>query len=195
MTDINVREYNSKAWDKAVERGSEWTIPVSPQAIENARAGIWEIVLTPEKSVPRAWFPVDMQGVDLLCLAGGGGQQGPILAAAGANVTVIDNSPQQLERDQFVAEREDLAIRLVQGDMRDLSHFDDGLRPGRPSMLQPLCAQRAAGLAGSGARFAPRRHAACRFQQPGELHLRSDRWPMRACSKSAIPCPTPIWSA
>ena len=126
MTDINVRDYNSQAWDKAVERGSEWTIPVSPQAIADARAGDWEIVLTPEKSVPRAWFPLDMQGVDLLCLAGGGGQQGPILAAAGANVTVIDNSPQQLERDQFVAEREDLAIRLVQGDMRDLSHFDDG---------------------------------------------------------------------
>ncbi len=125
MTNINIRDYNSKAWDKAVERGSEWSIPVSPQAIEEARAGVWGVVLTPEKSVPRNWFPDQMQGVDLLCLAGGGGQQGPILAAAGANVTVIDNSAQQLEQDQLVAERESLSLRLVQGDMRDLSHFDD----------------------------------------------------------------------
>jgi len=30
------------------------------------------------------------------CLASGGGQQGPVLAAAGAHVTVFDNSPRQL---------------------------------------------------------------------------------------------------
>lgn len=125
MTTINVREYNSRAWDKAVERGSEWTIPVTSEEIAAARAGDWRVILTPEKAVPRAWFPADMQGVELLCLAGGGGQQSPILAAAGANVTVLDNSPEQLARDQLVAEREKLAIELVAGDMRDLSHFAD----------------------------------------------------------------------
>ena len=125
MNKINVREYNAKAWDKAAERGSEWTIPVSPELIAAARARDWQIVLTPEKAVPRTWFPAEMAGVDLLSLAGGGGQQSPILAAAGARVTVLDNSPEQLDRDRFVAEREGLAIELVAGDMRDLSHFED----------------------------------------------------------------------
>jgi SAM-dependent methyltransferase len=61
----------------------------------------------------------------VLCLASGGGQQGPVLAAAGAAVTVFDNSPRQLGRDEEVAIREGLAIRTVLGDMRDLSVFAD----------------------------------------------------------------------
>lgn len=48
-----------------------------------------------------------------------------MLAAAGANATVFDNSPRQLDQDRFVAEREGLDIRLVDGDMRDLSAFAD----------------------------------------------------------------------
>jgi SAM-dependent methyltransferase len=67
-----------------------------------------------------------MNGIDVLCLASGGGQQGPVLAAAGANVTVYDNSPSQLVRDRMVAEREGLALRTVLGDMRDLGAFADG---------------------------------------------------------------------
>jgi len=63
--------------------------------------------------------------IDLLCLAPGGGQQGPILAAAGARVTVLDNSPEQLARDREVAERESLAIATVEGDMAQLSMFGD----------------------------------------------------------------------
>jgi SAM-dependent methyltransferase len=61
----------------------------------------------------------------VLCLASGGGQQGPILAATGARVTVFDNSPAQLERDRQVSEEHDLGIRTVQGDMADLSAFED----------------------------------------------------------------------
>jgi SAM-dependent methyltransferase len=58
-----------------------------------------------------------------LCLASGGGQQGPILAAAGARVTVFDNSPKQLEQDRLVAARDNLEIRTVEGDMADLGVF------------------------------------------------------------------------
>ena len=61
----------------------------------------------------------------MLCLASGGGQQGPILAAAGANVTVFDNSPNQLAQDRLVADREGLTIETVLGDMADLSAFPD----------------------------------------------------------------------
>jgi SAM-dependent methyltransferase len=60
-----------------------------------------------------------------LCLASGGGQQGPILAAAGARVTVYDNSPRQLAQDELVARRDGLNLRTVEGDMRDLSAFSD----------------------------------------------------------------------
>jgi SAM-dependent methyltransferase len=80
-------------------------------------------VLTPRKVVPRSWFPESLQEVDVLCLAGSGGQQAPILAAAGATVTVLDNSPQQLAQDRLVAEREGLELKTVEGDMRDLGAF------------------------------------------------------------------------
>ena len=74
---------------------------------------------------PRDWFPAELTGAAVLCLASGGGQQGPVLAAAGADVTVFDNSPAQLARDEEVAAREGLAIRTVLGDMRDLNAFPD----------------------------------------------------------------------
>jgi SAM-dependent methyltransferase len=121
---MGVRDYNREAWDREVERGNEWTVPVGPDVIEAARQGRWEIVLTETKPVPKDWFP-DLQGADVLCLASGGGQQAPVLAAAGTNVTVLDNSPGQLAQDRLVAEREGLALRTVEGDMADLSVFAD----------------------------------------------------------------------
>jgi SAM-dependent methyltransferase len=119
---MNVREHNRMAWNRQVEQGNRWTIPVSGAEIAAARHGQWEILLTPSRPVPRAWFP-DLEGLDVLCLASGGGQQAPILAAAGARVTVLDNSPRQLAQDRMVAERESLALTTVEGDMADLSTF------------------------------------------------------------------------
>lgn len=120
---MDIRAYNREAWNARVEQGNTWTVPVSSETIAEARAGNWAILLTPTKPVPRGWFPTDLHGVDILCLACGGGQQGPILAAAGANVTVLDNSPRQLEQDRLVALRENLHITTVEGDMADLTHF------------------------------------------------------------------------
>lgn len=116
--------YNRRAWDAASEQGSIWTVPVSPAVVEAARRGEWSIVLTPTKPVPAAWFP-PLAGAQVLCLAAGGGQQGPVLAAAGAQVTVLDLSPAQLAADSAVAERDGLALRTIQGDMADLSPFPD----------------------------------------------------------------------
>jgi SAM-dependent methyltransferase len=122
---VDIREYNRWAWNKQVEQENPWTIPVSEEEVAAARQGKWGILLTPTKPVPRTWFP-DLDRCDVLCLASGGGQQGPILAAAGANVTVFDNSPRQLEQDRLVADRESLAVATVEGDMADLSIFADG---------------------------------------------------------------------
>ncbi|MBE0686111.1 MAG: class I SAM-dependent methyltransferase [Anaerolineaceae bacterium] len=121
---MDVRAYNREAWNKEVEQGNPWTIPVSHEQIQQARIGDWKVVLTPSIPVPENWFP-DIKGKPVLCLASGGGQQGPILAAAGGLVTVLDNSPRQLEKDQLVAERESLDLVTVEGDMRDLSMFSD----------------------------------------------------------------------
>ena len=121
---IDVRAFNREAWNKEVDDGNPWTIPVSAGVIAAARRGDWQIILTPTKPVPNEWFP-KLAGCDVLCLASGGGQQGPILAAAGSNVTVYDNSPKQLAQDRAVAQRENLHIRTVEGDMRDLSIFGD----------------------------------------------------------------------
>ncbi len=119
---MDIRAYNRDAWNRQVESGQNpWTLPVSPEVIAKARQGEWSVLLTEQTPVPRAWFPPDLHGVDILALACGGGQQGPIFAAAGANVTVFDNSPRQLERDQMVATREGLSnLRTVEGDARDL---------------------------------------------------------------------------
>jgi SAM-dependent methyltransferase len=117
--------YNRAAWDREVDNDNEWTRPSSPEVIARARGGDWSVVLIGYQPVPRDWFPAGLAGTAVLCLASGGGQQGPVLAAAGATVTVFDNSPRQLSRDQEVAAREELAIRTVLGDMRDLSVFPD----------------------------------------------------------------------
>ena len=108
-----------------MEKGNRWTVPASVEAIAAARAGQWSIVLTPTKPVPRDWLPA-LAGSRVLCLASGGGQQGPLLAAAGASVVVYDNSPRQLAQDRLVAQREGLAIETVEGDMADLGCFTDG---------------------------------------------------------------------
>lgn len=121
----DILAHNRAAWDRQVTEGDRWTVGVAPEVIEAARNGEWGVVLADTATAPRAWFPDSMTGVKVLCLASGGGQQGPILAATGADVTVFDNSPGQLAQDQAVAEREGLSLKTVQGDMRDLSVFED----------------------------------------------------------------------
>ncbi|MCP4752872.1 MAG: class I SAM-dependent methyltransferase [Proteobacteria bacterium] len=125
MENEEIVEFNRTAWNRQVELKNQWTVPVDREVIRAARKGEWDVLLTPGISVPREWFP-PLSGCGVLCLASGGGQQGPVLAAAGADVVVLDNSPRQLERDRVVAGRESLNIETVQGDMADLSMFSGG---------------------------------------------------------------------
>jgi SAM-dependent methyltransferase len=123
-TYAEILNYNKAAWNRQVENGNEWTIPVTEDAIKKARLGDFQILLTPSIPVPKTWLPI-LNGSQVLCLASGGGQQGPLLAAAGAMVTVLDNSPRQLAMDRLVADRESLNLQTVEGDMSDLSKFAD----------------------------------------------------------------------
>lgn len=120
---MDIRSYNREAWNREVECGeSRWTKPVGSEVIAKARMGEFNIVLTENIPVPHGWFP-PLKGANVLCLASGGGQQGPVLAAAAANVTVFDNSPAQLKQDQLVAQRDGLNLKTVEGDAADLSVF------------------------------------------------------------------------
>jgi SAM-dependent methyltransferase len=124
MADVDIVAHNKRAWNRQVEKENRWTVAVTPDEIARARKGDWDLLLTPSRPVPRTWYP-HLPGSDVLCLASGGGQQGPIIAAAGARVTVFDNSPGQLAQDRLVADREGLTIRTVEGDMADLACFAD----------------------------------------------------------------------
>jgi SAM-dependent methyltransferase len=122
---MKIHDLNKAAWDQAVDEGTNpYTKVVTPEQVADAGQGKWSLYLSDCKPVPREWFP-DLNGRQVLCLASGGGQQAPILAALGAEVTLLDASPRQLAQDHFVAEREKLTITLVEGDMADLTVFAD----------------------------------------------------------------------
>jgi SAM-dependent methyltransferase len=119
-----VLKLNQQGWDLRVEEKDVWTLPVSSEQIDRARRGDWSLILTPNRAVPQEWFG-EVKGRDILCLASGGGQQAPILAAAGAHVTVFDASSLQLAQDEMVAARDGLSLTAIQGFMHDLSCFAD----------------------------------------------------------------------
>jgi SAM-dependent methyltransferase len=123
-TEFDVVSYNRKAWDREVDRGNEWTVPVSAEQVAAARRGELQLLLTPTRPVPQSWLG-ELAGARVLGLAAAGGQQGPLLAAAGAEVTILDNSPRQLDQDRLVALREELELRTELGTMTDLSRFAD----------------------------------------------------------------------
>lgn len=121
---MDILEHNRQAWDQEARKGNKWTVPVGRAEIEAAFEGKYTILLTPTKPVPTGWLG-EVRGKSVLCLASGGGQQGPLLAAAGAVVTVFDNSDEQLKRDRQVAEAFHLDLKTVPGNMQDLGCFRD----------------------------------------------------------------------
>lgn len=96
--------YNQERWNRVSARqGNGYTVPLSPEEFEKAKASPLTVSLTVGKTVPLDWFE-KAQGNKLLGLACGGGQQGPIFAAHGYETTIMDFSKEQLDKDRFVAE-------------------------------------------------------------------------------------------
>lgn len=120
---INFINHNESAWDKQALAQNQWSQPVNSKEVQKAKEGQWEILLTPTP-LDKAWLG-DIKNKKILCLASAGGQQAPILAAAGADVTVFDLSREQLNQDDFVAKRDHLSLTTVQGDMTDLGRFSN----------------------------------------------------------------------
>jgi SAM-dependent methyltransferase len=115
--------------------GWEWSMPVSHEEYVAAVNGKWQIHLTTTRYVPRNWFPENMKGIRVLGLASGGGQQMPILAAAGCDCTVFDYSDEQLKRERETADREGYQIKIIKGDMTqplpfEKESFDLTINPG-----------------------------------------------------------------
>ncbi|MEM6469623.1 MAG: class I SAM-dependent methyltransferase [Planctomycetota bacterium] len=113
-------QFNRDAWDGIARSSKRWFTPASDEEIEAARSGELQIRLTGTRQVPSDWIG-DLQARRVLALAAGGGHQAVLLAAAGADVTVVDFSAGQLEFDRQLANRHDLRVRTIEADMRDLS--------------------------------------------------------------------------
>lgn len=121
---MNYQEINSKTIDRWVDEGWEWGIPITHEDYLNAKNGIWNVLLTPTKHVPKEWFG-DLKGKSLLGLASGGGQQMPLFSALGAKCTVLDYSDRQLESERLVSQREGYDINIVKADMTKPLPFEN----------------------------------------------------------------------
>ena len=122
---MEYQELNAQTIDRWIEEGWEWGVPISRETYAAAKAGRWDVLLTPTKPVPHGWFG-ELRGKRVLGLASGGGQQMPIFAALGAVCTVLDYSERQLASERLVAEREGYGIEILRGDMTRPLPFADG---------------------------------------------------------------------
>lgn len=126
---MNYIDSNARAWDAIAASEREdgracFTCPLSHEAYLLALGGVLEVSLTSAKKVPADWFP-HLQGKKILGLASGGGQQGPVFAAHGADVTITDISDKQLENEKAVALREGYSINILKCDMQKPLPFDN----------------------------------------------------------------------
>ena len=106
--------HNQQAWDSLARQGHRFCRPAVADDLADPLTAV----------DPAGWLGGDIRGWRVLCLAAGGGRQGPLYAAAGAEVTVVDISGQQLAIDREVAKRHDLSLQTVQTPMDQLSMFD-----------------------------------------------------------------------
>lgn len=121
---MKIEDVNRNAWNRATAERCLWVRPVSKEVVNRAKAGEWAVTLAGPREVPDTWLS-DVSNCSVLCLGSGGGQQAVVLAAAGAHVTSMDISDEQVQRDQDLSDEHDLGITCVQGSMTDLSRFDD----------------------------------------------------------------------
>lgn len=113
---MEYQQINAETISRWIDEGWEWGRPIDHETFVRAKAGEWDVLLTPTKAVPKEWLG-NLAGKRVLALASGGGQQGPLFTAAGADVTVLDYTPAQLDAERMVATREGYDIELVRADM------------------------------------------------------------------------------
>ncbi|MDO7713407.1 MAG: class I SAM-dependent methyltransferase, partial [Pirellulales bacterium] len=109
------------AWDRLAKSHDALASPACDEAFADPRN--W---LGTGGPADRPWLPFSLKGLDILCLAAGGGKHGPLYAAAGARVTVVDLSAAMLDLDRQVARERKLHLELIQSSMDDLRMLKDG---------------------------------------------------------------------
>src|SRR5687768_5855552 len=115
MTDESAIQYNRERWEALARHRVLFSRPWLDLDERSARERL---------GVPLD-IDIDVSKKTVLCLASGGGQQSAALAILGANVTVLDFSETQLERDHEAAAHYGHRITTILGDMQDLSSFGE----------------------------------------------------------------------
>ena len=105
---------NRERWNTLAQVNVEWSRPYLDYTPQQAAENIY-----------RHGILKDVAGKKVLCLASGGGQDSVAFGLLGAEVTVYDLSDEQLSRDRQACTHHNLTVRALQGDMRDLSTFQD----------------------------------------------------------------------
>ncbi|HQZ67263.1 MAG TPA: class I SAM-dependent methyltransferase [Planctomycetaceae bacterium] len=107
------RSSNQQAWNQLADSGSLFAKVATDDECRNPLQAL----------DGRGWLPTTVAGLNVLCLASGGGWQSILYAAAGANVTVVDLSESMLRLDSREAKRRRFQVQTVHTSMEDLSMF------------------------------------------------------------------------
>jgi SAM-dependent methyltransferase len=105
---------NRATWNRLAETGSLFAKVATDDECRNPLAALDS----------RGWLPPSVQGLDVLCLASGGGWQSILYACAGANVTVVDLSSGMLRLDEREAARRRVSVRTIEASMDNLSMLE-----------------------------------------------------------------------
>jgi len=110
---VDHRSSNQQAWNQLADSGSLFAKVATDDECRNPLQAL----------DGRGWLPTTVAGLNVLCLASGGGWQSILYAAAGANVTVVDLSESMLRLDSREAKRRRFQVQTVHTSMEDLSMF------------------------------------------------------------------------
>lgn len=161
-------EHNRRAWDDRARRRLRHTRTATDKDLRDPLKGV----------DPEGWLGGHLQGRRVLCLAAGGGLQGLLYAAAGAMVTVVDLSPAMLELDRQEAARHNLALKLVEASMDDLSMLPER---GFDLVIQPVSTCYVPDVA-------PVYREVARVLAPGGLYISQHKQPV-SLQADAVPTP------
>lgn len=115
----DVARHNQRMWDRLAHAGIPYTRPqgTPPRDARGKRRFLDELTYGRIEGLA-------LEGRRVLSLAGGGGWDAILFAELGAETTLFDLSPRQLRTVRTLAKERGTKLRVVQGDMRDLSAFD-----------------------------------------------------------------------
>jgi len=115
MSDF-IRDHNRKAWDALVHKKQVFTRPAADDEVHD-----------PLGTVDKAgWLGGSVAASGCCASLREAAVKAFLYAAAGADVTVVDISPEQLRLDRVAAAERGLQVRTVEASMDDLSALRDG---------------------------------------------------------------------